>query len=110
MTYVNCYKEDCTHYCGRKSSLYKAKGNPIDLSILGNPFVLTREEDRIKNLREYTEYLYEYCNENPHITEILLSIPDDAKLGCFCHPKDCHCRVIIDACNYLNGKIYERRN
>lgn len=108
MTYVNCYKEDCTHFCGRKSSLHKAKGNPVDLSILGNPFVLTREEDRETNLRQYTEYLYEYCNENPYIIEILRAIPDDAKLGCFCHPKKCHCCIIIDASTYY--KHNEKHN
>lgn len=101
MTYVNCYKEDCTHYCGRKSSLKKARGNPVDLSILGNPEPLKNEADRKANLLRYAKHLLDLCRHNRHIREILISIPDDAKLGCFCHPKECHCLVIIGACEYL---------
>lgn len=100
MTYVNCYKEDCTHFCGRKSSLHKARGNPVDLSILGNPEPLKNEADREPNLQRYAKHLLDLCKRNPYIIEILRAIPDDAKLGCFCHPKKCHCCIIIDASTY----------
>lgn len=101
MTYVHCIRNECSHYCGRASARHRAKGDPIDLSILGNPFPLEREEQRDSRVREYTEYLYNYCNENPYIVKILQAIPDDAVLGCFCYPKNCHCRAIIEACKYL---------
>jgi hypothetical protein len=101
MTYVNCIRQQCTHYCGRASSRHKAKGDPIDLSILGNPNPLRFEEDRDDNIREYTVYLVDRLRKCPPLVEILRLIPDDAVLGCFCYPKNCHCRPIIDACEYL---------
>ena len=99
--YVNCRKEICTQYCGRPESFHKAIGNPINLSILGNPEFLTCEQDRICNIKRYAKYLANYCRRNPHIIDILKIIPNDAILGCFCFPKDCHCRVIIDAIQYF---------
>lgn len=55
--YVHCCREECTHYCGRKSSIHKALGRPIDLSILANPEPLKCESDRDENLKRYTLYL-----------------------------------------------------
>jgi hypothetical protein len=101
MTYVNCIRHECTHYCGRASSRHKAKGDPIDLSIFGNPSPLRFEEDRDENIREYTAYLLDRLRKNKYLVEILRLIPDDAVLGCFCYPKNCHCRPIIEACEYL---------
>lgn len=98
--YVHCCREECTHFCGRKTSLHKARGNPIDLSILSNPEPLKDESDREPNVRRYAAHLLDLCKRNPFIREILLEIPDDAVLGCFCHPRTCHCQVIIDARNY----------
>jgi len=103
MTYVNCYKEDCTHYCGRKTSRHKAKGDPIDLSILHNPEPLKDESDRANGIQRYAKHLLNLCKRNPHVIEILKAIPDDAKLGCFCHPKDCHCRIIIEAAEHYKS-------
>lgn len=101
MTYVNCHREDCTHFCGRKSSLKKCGNNPIDLSILGNPAPLKFEEDRDENIEEYGVHLLKLLRSNPPLVAALRLIPDDAKLGCFCYPKNCHCRIIIQACEFL---------
>jgi hypothetical protein len=100
MKYVNCTREYCTHYCGRRSSLHKALGEPTDLSILGNPAPLRSESTREEEIREYAEYLVDLCKKNKYIVEILRAIPNDAVLGCFCFPKNCHCSVIIEASKY----------
>lgn len=101
MTYVNCYKEECTHYCGRRSSIQKAQGNPIDLSVLSNPEPLKFESDREANLSRYAAYLLNLCNKHSEFVNLLRAIPDGAKLGCFCYPKKCHCEIIIQASNYF---------
>ena len=91
----------CTHYCGRPSSRHKALGDPIDLSILCNSKPLINEEDRDENIDEYGERLLKELRRNPPLVQILRVIPDDAILGCFCFPKNCHCRIIIQACEFL---------
>ena len=80
--------------------MHKARGIPIDLSILSNPEPLAHESDREANVRRYTKYLADYCKRNPVIVSILKEIPDDAVLGCFCAPRTCHCQVIIAARTY----------
>jgi hypothetical protein len=80
--------------------MHKAKGNPIDLSILGNPIPLRDEADRDADIAAYARHLAAICRNNPYIPKILRMIPDDAILGCFCYPKNCHCSVIIDACKF----------
>lgn len=104
MKVVHCSKTKCTHYCGRKSSIHKALGEPEDLSILCNPEPLAFEGDRENNLKRYTHHLVNLCESNPIIIEILLAIPDDSLLGCFCAPKLCHCNVIIDAKRFYKSK------
>lgn len=101
MTYVNCIRTECTHYCGRRSSYNKAKGTPIDLSILGNPSQLINEEDRDENIQEYAGYLLNRLRNSKEWVNLLRAIPSNAILGCFCYPKNCHCRIIIEACDYL---------
>lgn len=99
--YVHCCKEQCDFYCGRKTSLHKALGNPIDLSILSNPIPLRDESDRPNCIRLYAKHLLELMKKNPFVIEILKTIPDDSTIGCFCYPKDCHCRIIIEAREYV---------
>jgi hypothetical protein len=98
--YVNCRKEHCTHYCGRRESYGAALGLPVDLSILGNPHPLSKFKNRDACIREYAKTLAAACKQSPKLIDILKSIPDDAVLGCFCYPKSCHCQVIIDAVNF----------
>lgn len=102
--YVNCRRERCTHYCGRKESYDAALGSPIDLSILGNPYPLRDFKTRAACIKKYAHHLAFLCKHNPIIIEILKAIPDDAVLGCFCHPDSCHCEVIIDARNYYKNE------
>jgi hypothetical protein len=104
MRVVNCFKEECDFYCGRKSSFHKAMGSPYDLSILGNPEPLKSEEDRENNLKRYAKHLFRICNEDPDYRLILKSLPDDTVLGCFCAPKKCHCDIIIEASIYYKQK------
>lgn len=101
MKTVHCIREECTHYCGRPQSYEKAKGGPIDLSLLGNPF-LVKQYGLGNCIALYRQYLWkEIQANNNQIIQTLLDLPDDAVLGCFCAPKDCHCDIIIRASNWL---------
>ena len=95
-------KEVCTHYCGRPNSFAKAKGNPIDLSILGNPFWMETEADRERVITQHRADLWRRLQQpNSPEAAAILSIPDDATIGCFCAPKPCHCDIIPDVKRYL---------
>lgn len=100
---VNCMRQVCTHYCGRPSSYNRAKGNPINLSILGNPFEMKREAERNKVCEKYAKYLWERMLIDKTVVESLMSIPPNASLGCFCHPKACHCDSIKSAAEWLRN-------
>jgi hypothetical protein len=78
------------YYCGRACG-----GWPE--SPLANPFVLEREADRDRVIGWYRQWLEEQVrDDNRTVIAALLDIPDDARLGCWCHPKRCHVDVIIE--------------
>lgn len=101
MKVVHCMKEVSDFYLGRKSSFHLCKGQPVDLSILSNPEKLKDESDRNANLKRYSKYLDTLCDENETIREIIRNLPSDAKLGCFCAPKKCHCNIVINKHNEI---------
>lgn len=101
MRTVNCTREPCSHYCGRASSLHKALGNPIDLSILGNPHWMADESQRSTVCAQYRVTLWNWIQTRPEVVQAILSIPDDATLGCFCAPRECHCDIIPEARKWL---------
>ena len=79
-------------YCGRPSPL-------------GNPFKLEREEDREKLLDQYRKYLSEQIEiGNEKIINAIKALKNDSVLTCWCHPKRCHCEVIIEFWNKLKSK------
>lgn len=99
---VNIKKENCTHFCGRKSSYKVGITKGEDYSILGNPFsvkpwgVYTRHES-IQKFKTYAQLEMkkkgEFYNKIVELTK--LTKTQDIKLGCFCKPLACHCDVII---------------
>ena len=105
MRIVNCTKEVCTHYCGRFYSYNRSLGNPINLSILGNPFPVGEKYDLEESLSLYAQHLYDELIQDKSKSnaywQALRSIPDDAVLGCFCAPKKCHCSIIKLARKYI---------
>lgn len=95
LTIVNCHYEECDFYCGRKWKQYAA-------SPLGNPF---KGSDAIER---YGAWLWEQIQaHNPAVLNALRIIYSNSndrekqnknyRLGCWCHPKPCHCSEIIAA-------------
>ena len=86
MKVVNLRKDKYTVYIGRGS-------------IFGNPFrigVNTREE--VINLYKY------YVKKKPKILKAIYNLPEDAVLGCYCKPKDCHGDIIIKIWKELHAE------
>ena len=107
MRTVNCTKRPSTHYCGRKTSIGRATGDPADFSDLGNPFPMNgySDEERARVIKEFKIDLWSKIkNRTGETYERIKSLPDDAVLGCFCKPDDCHCDVIIEAAKWINNQ------
>jgi len=102
------HARDCTHYCGRASS-YKGIGE--NLSVLGNPYLLTTEDKRDLVCDLYEEDFDKLRETKPGFQEALDKIIEDVEiqkvtLGCFCKPKRCHCDTIHKyVVNYIKEKI-----
>lgn len=108
---VNVLKEECTHYCGRPTS-YRPK-HGVNLSVLGNPYVMKHESERDDVVERYAHHLERSLHPDDN-SDMSLEIKDaigqiiqyalhegDVKLGCFCHPKACHCDVIAETVNNM---------
>jgi hypothetical protein len=78
MKVVHCKKSQFTHYCGRPSPL-------------GNPFTIGKDGDRDEVITKYEEY----ARNTPKIMAAIKALPEDAVLACWCHPKACHCDIIV---------------
>lgn len=98
---------NCTHYCGRRSSYKSHYG--IDCSYLGNPKPLLNEADRDAAVNEYQVYFDRQIMMDPVFATLItclvqIATTQNIVLGCFCHPKRCHCDIIA---GYINRKIRE---
>lgn len=72
-------------------------------SVLGNPFRIGMDGDRVEVINLYRNYLYERINNGDQdIILTLKGIKPDALLGCFCHPLPCHGQVVLEAIDYVN--------
>lgn len=79
-------------YCGRPS-------------VLGNPYPITKSEERDEVIAKYRVWLWEQIqNKNKEILTELEKMNEETVLGCWCSPKFCHCEIIIKAWNWLNNK------
>jgi hypothetical protein len=107
MTVVNCLKEVCTHYCGRPGSFHQARGNPIDLSILGNPYWMKDESQRAWVIAKHRQDLHEWLKSDTPWRRAMVSLPEDAILGCWCAPKACHCDTLVRAHAWLKREYPE---
>lgn len=97
-------REICTHYCGRPSSYSRALGRPLDFSALGNPFPMRDESERKEVCNKYRVWLWGQMRSSPHVMRMLRDIPDDAVLGCFCAPRQCHCDDLKRAVEWLRAE------
>lgn len=106
MRVVHCMREACTHYCGRKSSIGKAIGNPVDMSVLGNPFPMKSEAER----DDVCDAFETVARNSERLMDEIARLPDDAVLGCFCHPKRCHCHSIAKIHSEIRKQQKEKQH
>lgn len=78
MRVVNKNHESFTHYIGRGS-------------VFGNPFRIGIDGTRDEVIKQY-EF---YARHKPELMNEIKSLPENAVLGCFCFPRQCHGDVII---------------
>lgn len=104
MKVVHCMREVCTHYCGRHSSYSRALGRPVDLSVLGNPFPMADESERAAVCNQHRVHLWKRMQADKRIARMIRDLPEDAVLGCFCAPRECHCDDLIRAHAWLNSE------
>ena len=89
---------DNVFYCGRGSVL----GNPYthisDKSTKALYVVKTREEA----IEKYSHYFDIMCDSNLRFKKVVDEIyekyknGEDVFLGCYCHPRVCHCDIIVE--------------
>ena len=87
MRVVHCKREAYTFYAGRPGPL----GNPYRSGVHG-----TRAEVIAK--------FETYARQSEKILRLIYDLPEDTVLGCWCHPKPCHCHVIVQIWRELHGK------
>lgn len=78
MIVVHCKRNKYTVYIGRPS-------------IFGNPFKINGEQDRVKVIEKYNQWV----RKQPEVIEAIRKLKPDDILGCFCSPKPCHGDVIM---------------
>jgi hypothetical protein len=82
---VHCKKSHYDVYCGRPSDF-------------GNPFEIGKDGTRKDVIEKFRKYLY----SNP---ELLKRVPElkGKVLGCWCAPLACHCDILAELANPIEG-------
>lgn len=75
-------------------------------SEFGNPFVLTKEDDRDKILEQYKEWLEKRVTEDLVFKKKVIAL-DGKILVCFCSPKKCHGDVLVEMVKKLKNDNVE---
>jgi len=94
MRVVHCKTDRYTHYIGRPSPF----GNPF--SHKPSKYVAVQVQDRAEAIRRFEEW----ARKSPAVLEAIKALPEDAVLGCWCKPLDCHGDVIITLWKELHAK------
>jgi hypothetical protein len=68
-------------------------------TIFGNPFELGKDGNRLEVIKKFESYFLHKINTNEQFKRAVNKLKEKI-LGCWCYPKDCHARIIID---YLKG-------
>lgn len=106
MRVVHVKQHPFTHYIGRgwMPKVPTGKQQPLHTN-LGNPFVITAAGPYVPaQTREDVIRLYEgWARSEPKVLERIRALPEDAVLGCWCKPHDCHGDVIAKLWKELNG-------
>jgi len=93
MKVVNLRKEKYTHYIGRGSIF----GNPYKMGISGNRKTVIELYETDLRLKVFT------LKGLSPLGQAIKNLPEDAVLGCFCKPKECHGDIIIKIWEELNN-------
>ena len=105
---------DVRVYIGRQRSLWKARHihDLIDMSVLGNPFVMTSytSEQRDKVVEEYRNYFEERVKSGKFRDAVVRlyrmnEAGHNIKLVCFCAPERCHGEIIK---NFIDNHSTEK--
>jgi hypothetical protein len=83
-----------------KDKVVHCKRQPFDVyigrpSIFGNPFEVGKDGSREDVIQKYKEYFYAKIEDNEQFKRAVLKLKGKV-LGCWCYPKDCHARIIIE--------------
>lgn len=79
-------------------------------SLLGNPYFMKDETDRLKVIEQYRIYLNGQKQKGTKVWFEVKRIADRVKngekiaLACWCAPNPCHGDVIINAVNFINNQ------
>lgn len=84
------YKRKIVHCKKHKYDVYV--GRP---SIFGNPFTIGKNGNREEVIEKYRDYFLNKINSNLQFKKAVEKLRGKV-LGCWCYPKDCHARIIID--------------
>ena len=102
--------EQYTHYAGRDFGQHKGIG-------LGNPFIVGKHGARGECCRLFADLLFGHTDQvhkllgetieqtnarSQLLQKLVLSLPSDAVLGCWCKPEACHCDMIVDYWEMIN--------
>ncbi len=82
----------------------------------GNPFAMKGKSDaeRARVIQEYRKYLWNEIQNNNGVERLLIPLIErknkqeagsPLRLACWCKPKDCHCDVLIRACEWYESTI-----
>lgn len=98
MRVVHCKKEAHTHYIGR---------GPKSIG-LHNRYVWTPSKlaytVQVSNRDDSLRYFEQDTRRNPKMMAQITALPEDAVLGCWCHPKPCHGDVIVKLWKEIHEK------
>ncbi len=86
MRVVHCKKEPYTHYIGRPSPLgnrYSHRPSKVPGTIM------------VGTVEEALVGFEDDVITNPDLKAAIMALPEDAVLGCWCKPKDCHGDIIV---------------
>ena len=78
-------------------------------SPLANPYPITAKKTRADVIKEYEVWLWHKVIHEPNGPQVrelvrILNLEDElgsVNLACFCSPLDCHGRIIVDCCRYV---------
>jgi len=80
MKVVHCKHSGCDVYGGRPGPF-------------GNPFRTGVDGTRDEVIKKYEDWLYN-SPDAEEVRKLIMELPMDTVIGCWCKPKSCHCDVI----------------